>query len=187
MNQRLERLDGLAPVIRQPALELIQRCQRKLGRTLLVVSGWRSIHEQMLNYQKGRMFVRETGEWEIADKTLVVTNSKPGLSAHNVITLAGAPASMALDVIPLLPNGQAEWDVDLDFWDKLYEISWKVGLDPLGDVIGSYLAGDRGHFEEPAWKLKLDGLNLMLPASPTQRGEPGAGVASGESRLASRV
>lgn len=178
MTQHLERLDGLAPVIRMPALELIQRCQRKLGRTLLVVSGWRSSHEQMLNYQKGRMFVRETGEWEVADKTLVVTNSKPGLSAHNVITLAGAPASMALDVIPLLANGQAEWNVSLDFWDALYEIAWKVGLDPLGDIIGAFLKGDLGHFEEPAWKLKLDGLNLMLP---------GAGVTSGETRLASRV
>ncbi len=178
MTQHLERLDGLAPVIRMPALELIQRCQRKLGRTLLVVRGWSSVQEQMLHYQKGRVFVRETGEWEIADKALVVTNSKPGLSAHNVISLAGAPAAMALDVIPLLPNGQAEWDVDLDFWDALYEIAWRVGLDPLGDVIGSYLAGDRGHFEEPAWKLKIEALGMMLP---------GAGVASGESRLASRV
>ncbi len=179
MNQRLDRLDGLAPMLRQPALELIQRCQRKLGRTLLVVSGWRSVNEQMLNYQKGRVFIRETGEWEIADKTLVVTNSKPGLSAHNVITRAGAPAAMALDVIPLLPNGQPEWEVDPDFWDALYEkVAWKVGLDPLGDAIGSYLAGDWGHFEEPAWKLKLDGLNLLLPV---------AGVTSGESRMASRV
>lgn len=178
MTQHLERLDGLASVMRMPALELIQRCQRKLGRTLLVVSGWRSIHEQMLNYQKGRVFVRETGEWEVADKALVVTNSKPGLSAHNVITLAGVAASMALDVIPLLPNGQPEWDVDLDFWDHLYEIAWKVGLDPLGDTVGAFLDGDRGHFEEPAWRMKCDALNLMLP---------GAGLASGESRLASRV
>lgn len=178
MNQRLDRLDGLAPMLRQPALELIQRCQRKLGRTLLVVSGWRSVNEQMLNYQKGRIFVRETGEWEIADKTLVVTNSKPGLSAHNVITHAGAPAALALDVIPLLPNGQADWNVSLDFFDDLYEIAWKVGLDPLGDAIGAFLEGDRGHFEEPAWKLKIDALGMLLPVS---------GLASGESRLASRV
>jgi hypothetical protein len=165
MTQHLERLDGLAPVIRMPAMELIQRCQRKLGRTLLVVSGWRAVQEQMLNYQKGRMFVRETGEWEIADKALVVTNSKPGMSAHNVITLAGAAAAMALDVIPLLATGQPEWNPDLRFWDDLYEIAWKAGLDPLGDTVGAYLEGDRGHFEEPSWKLKLDGLNLMLPVA----------------------
>lgn len=165
MNQRLDRLNGLAPMLRTPALELIQRCQRKLGRTLLVVSGWRAVQEQMLNYQKGRVFIRETGEWEIADKALVVTNSKPGLSAHNVITLAGARASMALDVIPLLPDGQPEWDVEMPFWDKLFELAWKVGLDPLGDQIGEFLKGDLGHFQEPAWRLKLDGLNLMLPVA----------------------
>lgn len=173
MTQHLERLDGLAPVIRQPALELIQRCQRKLGRTLLVVSGWRSSHEQMLNYQKGRVLVRETGEWEVADKALVVTNSKPGLSAHNVITLAGAPAAMALDVIPIFPTGQPEWEPELRFWDDLYELAWKVGLDPLGDTVGAFLKGDLGHFEEPSWKLKLDGLNLMLPgAGPATRDLP---------------
>jgi hypothetical protein len=166
MTQHLERLDGLAPMLRQPALELIQRCQRKLGRTLMVVSGWRSVNEQMLNYQKGRVFVRETGEWEIADKALVVTHSKPGLSAHNVITRAGTPASMALNVIPLLPNGQPDWNVSLDFFDDLYEISWKVGLDPLSDTIGAFLKDELGYFEEPGWKLKIDGLGMLLPAGP---------------------
>lgn len=165
MNQHLERLDGLAPVIRQPALELIQRCQRKLGRTLLVVSGWRSMQEQTLHYQKGRVFVRETGEWEIADQSAMVTKSKPGLSAHNVITRTGERASLALDVIPLLANGQPDWNVDLQFWDALYELAWRVGLDPLGDAVGNYLPGDRGHFEEPGFRLKMDGLGLMLPGA----------------------
>lgn len=168
MNQRLDRLDGVAPMLRTPALELIQRCQRKLGRTLLVVSGWRSVQEQLLNYQKGRVFVRETGEWEVADQTAVVTNSRPGGSAHNVIVKRdGAPSAMGLDLIPLLSNGQPEWDVDLRFWDDLYELAWKVGLDPLGDTIGAYLKGDLGHFEEPAWRLKLEGLGLILPVTVT--------------------
>ena len=169
MEQHLERLDGLAQLIQQPALELIQRCQFKLGRTLLVVSGWRAVQEQMLNYQKGRAYIRETGEWEIIDKALVVTNSKPGTSAHNVITLKGGRAAMALDVIPLLPNGQPDWNVGMDFWDALYEIAWKVGLDPLGDVTGAYLKGDLGHFEEPAWKIKLAGLGCMLPVATATR------------------
>lgn len=169
MEQHLERLDGLSPLIRQPALELIQRCQTKLGRTLLVVSGWRSLQEQMLNYQKGRTLIRETGEWEVSDPSLIVTKSKPGSSAHNVITMNGDRAAMALDVIPLLPTGQPDWNVSGDFWDGLYEIAWKVGLDPLGDTIGAFLKGDLGHFEEPAWKLKLEGLGYILPASATPR------------------
>lgn len=163
MNQRLERLDGLAPVLHKPALRLIELCDQKLKRKLLVVSVWRSVQEQMLNYQKGRTFNRETSEWEITDAALVVTRAKPGATPHNAITRQGERASLALDVIPLLNNGEADWQVDENFWDHLYELSWKVGLDPLGDPIGGYLKGDKGHFEEPGWKLKLDGLGLILP------------------------
>jgi hypothetical protein len=163
MDQRLDRLDGLHGCIRQPAMLLIERCTLKLNRKLLIVQGWRSLQEQMLIYQKGRTLNRDTNEWEITGD--IVTKAKPGLSAHNVISKQGERASMALDVIPLLPDGTAEWNVDDNFWDKLYELAWKVGLDPLGDVIGSYLAGDKGHFEEPAWKLKLDGLGLIQPVT----------------------
>ena len=165
MNQHLERLDGLAPFLRTPAQRLVESCDTKLHRSLLVVSGWRSVAEQLLNYQKGRTWNPATSEWEITDKAKVVTRSIPGHSAHNVISKTGQPASMALDVIPLLEDGTPEWDVGIDFWDRLYELSWKVGLDPLGDPIGGYLPMDRGHFEECAWQLKLDGLGLMQPTA----------------------
>lgn len=162
-DQHLERLDGLHGCIRRPALLLIERCGIMLHRKLLVVQGWRSLQDQMLIYQKGRTLNRETNEWEITGD--IVTRAKPGLSAHNVITRRGERASMALDVIPLTADGKADWEVDDDFWDKLYELSWKVGLDPLGDPIGSYLAGDKGHLEEPAWRIKLDGLDLIQPVT----------------------
>jgi hypothetical protein len=130
----------------------------------MVVNGYRSLDEQALIYQKGRTLNRTTGIWEITDAAQVVTRAKPGTSAHNIVRVTtGAPASMALDVIPLNEDGTPDWDVGPDFWDDLYEISWKVGLDPLGDPIGSYLAGDNGHFEEPCWKLKIDALGLMFP------------------------
>jgi hypothetical protein len=163
MDQHLDRIDGLAKFLQSPALQLIDSCVVKLHRKLLVVHGWRSLAEQALLYQKGRSLNRATGVWEITDAAQLVTRAKPGTSAHNVITASGVPASMAIDVIPLNPDGTIDWNVEDDFWDDLYEISWKVGLDPLGDPIGSYLAGDKGHFEEPAWRLKLHGLNLTLP------------------------
>lgn len=166
MNQHLERLDGLASFLRAPALTLIERCEAKLKRTLLVVSGWRSMQEQLLNYQKGRTFNREAGVWDVTDQVAVVTKALPGTSPHNVISKQGEAASMALDVIPLLDTGAPDWAVGERFWESLYELAWKVGLDPLGDPVGSYLAGDLGHFEEPGYKLKLDGLGLLLP-SPT--------------------
>lgn len=163
VNQRLYRIDECHPVIQAPVMKLVELCDAKLKRKLLITHGFRSMQEQMLIYQKGRVFNRESQIWEVADRSLVVSNSKPGLSAHNVVTKAGKPASMAVDVIPLRDDGGAEWDVDLGFWDDLYELAWKVGLDPMGDVIGAYLAGDRGHFEEPAWKLKLDALGCVQP------------------------
>lgn len=164
MNQRLERIDFLHPIIQRPAHELIKRCHAELGRLLLVVSGFRSIDEQMLNYQKGRTLNRTTGIWEVTDAAQVVTRAKPGTSAHNIVRVTtGSPASMALDVIPLKDDGTPDWDTDEDFWDQLYIIAWKVGLDPLGDPIGSYLAGDMGHLEEPAFRLKMEALGVMFP------------------------
>lgn len=178
MNQRLDRLNGLHPMLRDPALMLVERCQLKLKRALFIVHGWRSMAEQMAIYAKGRTYNRETQEWEMADAALIVTKARPGTSAHNVITQAGQPASMALDVVPFADDGSLDWQVDLGFWDDLYEIAWKVGLDPEGDQIGSYLAGDRGHFGEPGWKLKIEGLGLLLPAID---------LATGDSRVASRA
>lgn len=164
MNQQhLERIDFLAPIIQRPALELIAQCQSKLGRRLLVVRGWSSTDEQDLLYQKGRTLNRNTGIWEITEADKVVTRAKPGTSAHNIVRVDGSPASLALDVIPFSDDGAPDWDAEPRFWDSLYEIAWKVGLDPLGDPIGSYLAGDMGHLEEPAWKLKIEALGLMFP------------------------
>lgn len=170
MNQRLERLDSLAPFLREPARELLARCEQKLKRRLLVVWGWRSLPEQQRIYQEGRTFDRESGVWIVTDPAAVKTKSRPGGSAHNVITQNGSPAACGLDVIPFDAQGRPDWDVELRFWDDLYEIAWKVGLDPLGDPTGAYLKGDLGHFEEPAWKLKLDGLGLLLPVDPVTTG-----------------
>ena len=165
MNQHLDRLEGLAPFLQYPAMQMIVLCEQKFHRTLMVVSGWRSMQEQLLNFQKGRTFNRDTGEWDVTDLALVVTRAKPGATPHNVIAKTGERASLALDVIPLLDTGDADWNVGEQFWDGLYELAWKVGLDPLGDPIGGYLKMDKGHFEEPGWKLKMNGLGLLLPVS----------------------
>lgn len=168
MNQHLERIDTCAALIREPVRELLSLCESKLHSILLVVYGWRSVAEQALLYQKGRAVNRETGEWEIVDTSLVVTKAKPGATAHNVITRDGQPASMAVDLIPLLADGTANWESGEAFWDDLYRLAWQVGLDPLGDPVGAYLKYDKGHFEEPGWKLKLAGLNLMQPVDSVQ-------------------
>lgn len=164
MNQHLDRLDQLAPMLRVPARTFIDRAQAQLKVILLVVHTWRSVAQQLNIYQQGRTYNRETGEWEVSDPQMIKTKAKPGQSPHNLVMPDGTPASLALDVIPLDAQGAPIWDTDDDLWDDLYEIAWKCGLDPLGDPIGSYYAADKGHFEEPAYKMKFEGLGLVMPS-----------------------
>lgn len=164
MNQHLERLNGLAGFLQPVCLELITRCERDLTRTLLVVRGWSSYTEQLAKYQQGRTFDRAAGVWVETEPGLIVTRAAPGLSAHNVVQQGTmAKAAVGVDLIPLLPNGEPDWNVGLAFWEALYPLAWRCGLDPLGDKIGAYLKGDLGHFEEPNWKMKLQGLGLVQP------------------------
>lgn len=163
MNQHLERLDTLAPMLREPARALLAAVDKKLMRTLLVVYSFRSMDEQALLYQKGRTLNRESGLWEVSDAGLVVTQALPGTSAHNVVAADGSPASMALDVIPVHLDGTPDWNVGDTFWTLLYAMAWRYGFDPLGDPLGAYLKGDKGHLEEPNWKGKLSGLGLVRP------------------------
>lgn len=166
MNLHHERLDGVSPVIRGAVMRLCDLSELNLKRPLLIVHGWRSMAQQHAIYEQGRAINRETGEWEIVDAKAVVTKAKPGTSAHNVITKReGQPAALGVDVIPLAPTGQPDWNVADHFWSALYLLAWECGLDPLGDRIGAYLSGDKGHFEEPGWRLKLPGLGLILPVS----------------------
>jgi hypothetical protein len=168
VNQRLDRLDHLAPFLREPALAYIQTVQEKCAIALAVVFTWRSVQEQSAIYQKGRTYDPGQGIWVVTDETAVVTNAKPGLSAHNVVDLTGKPAAMGMDVMPLKADGTLDWVAAPAFWAPLYELAWRYGFDPLGDSIGAYLPGDWGHLEEPAWRRKLSGLGLVQPVSPTQ-------------------
>lgn len=164
MNQHTERLNGLAWFLQPVVLELMTRCARDLKRPLMVVRGWSSYAEQLQKYSQGRTLDREANEWVETEPALIVTRAKPGLSAHNVVVQGTmAKAAVGVDLIPLLPTGEPDWTVPMSFWEALYPIAWKCGLDPLGDQIGAYLKGDLGHFEEPGWKLKLQGLGLMQP------------------------
>ena len=163
MNQHLDRLNFLAPMLYAPALRFIQLAQGK-GITLTVVFTWRSVQEQSLIYQKGRTFDRAQGIWTVSNAAQVVTNAKPGVSAHNVVTRDGKPAAMALDVMPM-KDGQIDWVTGFAFWQPLYALAWKCGLDPLGDQQGAFLAGDWGHLEEPCWRYKLDALQYVQPTT----------------------
>lgn len=164
--QHLERVELLAPFLREPMLWLIAQTQARHHLNMCVVFTWRSVQEQALIYQKGRELDRTEGIWKVTDRRLVVTNAEPGRSPHNVVTADGKPASVAADLAPITASGEIWYPETEAWWQPIYQLAWKAGLDPLGDTIGAYLPGDWGHFEEPGWKMKLGALGLVRPVSP---------------------
>lgn len=162
MNLHLEKLNQAAPT----CLLLFQTFHAKamsLGIPLLVVRCWSSLIDQEAKYQQGRTYFPEKKEWVETDPSKIITRAKPGRSAHNVVTKAGKPAGVAVDVIPVDVRGNPIWDTPMSTWQTLYDIAWSIGLDPLGDKKGRYLKGDLGHFELPNFEEKLNDLGLKQP------------------------
>lgn len=161
MSQHLERLQYLAPTLQDAALAFLQAAKRDLALTLCVVFTYRSALEQMRLYRQGRAY--QNGIWVTVGET--VTNASGGTSPHNVVRSGdGAPASVAMDLVPMDVTGALLWSTPQAVWQSLWTLAWKYGFDPLGDKVGAYLDYDKGHFEEPGWKYKLSGLGLALPA-----------------------
>jgi peptidoglycan L-alanyl-D-glutamate endopeptidase CwlK len=157
----MERLSGASQVLHERCIDFLQRCAAA-NFWLLIVRVWSSPDAQRELYLKGREYDRAEGVWKIIDESKVVTKAKPGLSAHNVVTLSDKPASVAIDVVPLV-GALPDWKAPRETWLKLYAISDLVGLDAYGDPKGAYLPWDKGHFELPNWKANLSGWGLKLP------------------------
>lgn len=182
MTLHHDRIQTLAPILR-PKVEAFLERTAKAGYRILVVRAWENTEAQWLKYQQGREFDRATGEWEVTDGFKVVTNARPDQSGHTLIDADGRPASMAIDIIPVDHDGRPLWGLpgetaaQLDArwqkatgrsmetaWGHLYQIGGKCGLDAYGDAWGAVLAWDRGHLEEPAYKLILQALGLTWPS-----------------------
>lgn len=90
------RLEDLHPQLEAIASQLVHEW-KQLGLDVLITCTYRSDQEQADLYAQGR------------DKPgRVVTNARPGRSAHN-FTLHGKPAALALDIVPVV-NGKPLWD-----------------------------------------------------------------------------
>ena len=184
-----ERLDGCHPLVRTKGHAAIAAAAAS-GHRLFLVRSWSSYAEQMGIYQIGRTQNPAPAAWEETGR--VRTKAKPGLSAHNVLTAANMPSAMAFDLIPIDQDGRPLWIPagpdgapmeteeqnelrwlrtygrrSVQIWEELYRTFARFGLDALGDTWGAFLAWDKGHFEEPGWKLALGPLGLTLPG-----GEP---------------
>jgi len=124
----------LHPIVRLKADVFKELC-KKDGIEVLIYFTYRSVNEQNKLYQIGRRGVE--GE-------RIVTKAKGGESAHNY--------RAAFDCVPL-KDGQPWWDAPDRIWKTMGGAAEKVGLDWMGDQWGEYLPWDKGHFQEPGWKI----------------------------------
>jgi peptidoglycan LD-endopeptidase CwlK len=92
---------------------------KKKGIDYIITCTYRSNEEQAKLYAKGR-----------SDFGRIVTNARPGESAHNV-TRNGMPAACAFD-IAVFENGKLNWSANDPDWKAAGEIGLIVGLDWAG-------------------------------------------------------
>lgn len=189
MELHHDRLHSCHALVQAKAWRFLEMASASGGHTLLVVRAWSGWAEQMAIYQVGRTVNATTGVWE--ETGAVRTKAKPGTSAHNVMvmTVAPVPAALAFDIIPLDRAGRPLWQVVDEtaeqnevrwrmtygrgaqlVWNELYKLMAQCGLDAYGDTWGAFLAWDKGHCEEPAWKLALEPLGLTLPTLEVGKG-----------------
>ena len=98
-------LKDLHPDMRPLVDDFIASCA-KAHIELLVTCTWRSPQEQAALYAQGRTTLGK-----------IVTRAKPGQSMHN-FTLKGRPASLAVDVVPMV-NGKPVWSSSDPLWRDL--------------------------------------------------------------------
>ena len=112
-------LNDLHPAMQPLAAEFLNNC-KAAGIDLLVTCTWRSGAEQDALYAQGR-----------TTPGAIVTRAKAGQSKHNH-TLAGRPASLALDVVPLR-LGKPVWAASDAIWQDVGRIGKACGLEWAGE------------------------------------------------------
>lgn len=155
---RLVRINPqLANRIRLMASEL-----RSQGITIMAVSGLRTFAEQNALYAQGR-----------TTPGSIVTNARGGQSLHNY--------GLAVDVVPVGANGQPDWNVGSDVWQRIGAAGKNQGIEWGGDWT-SFV--DRPHFQMTAGKsvstllgeYNSNGGNLPAIWNDVNRSYPNVGT-----------
>ena len=133
-------LNALHPWVRAKAERFVYKC-RAGGQPVLIYETYRSPEDQTKKYLEG------------------ASEAKAGESPHQY--------GLAFDCVPYIVvggavtvNGDVWWDAPENVWEFLYAMGASCGLDPLGDKYGEYLPWDKGHMQEPGWRIVKD---LIVP------------------------
>lgn len=138
------KLDTVEPTFRAKIVELLAAVETATKRKWGVSDGRRTMAEQRTIYAQGR-----------TSPGKVVSNAKPGQSAHNF--------GLAVDCWPLDSKGGFDWGASDANFRTLADIAVKMGL-----VAGYYFKSihDAPHIEDPLWRTEQkkwqDGI-LQIP------------------------
>lgn len=158
------RLIGLHSLVRYMAIRLVAE-SFEAGVPIIITQGFRGIEYQNQLFSQGRKLVN--GEWQVVDKSKIVTNAKGGRSFHNY--------GLAVDFALLLPNGAtASWDTRRDGdsdghkdWYEVADIGKRIFQSPHGEWGGDWdRFCDLPHFQY-SFGLTIDQLQHGMKAKMT--------------------
>lgn len=158
------RLVGLHPLLRYMAARLVTE-SFIAGVPIIITQGYRSIEYQNQLFSQGRKLVG--GEWQVVDKSKIVTKAKGGRSFHNY--------GLAVDFALLLPDGRtASWDTRRDGdsdghkdWFEVADIGKRIFQPPHGEWGGDWdRFCDMPHFQY-SFGITIDQLEHGMKAKMT--------------------
>jgi hypothetical protein len=126
----MSRIETLQSDFQPIVKELLTRTEATTGRKWAVSDALRTMAQQREIYAQGRT---KPGR--------VVSNAKPGQSAHNF--------GYAVDLWPLKANGDFDWCAKVDLFKKMGAIATELGLTWGGTFRTLF---DAPHVENPKWK-----------------------------------
>ena len=126
----MSRIDTLEPDFRPLVEELIKRTEAATNRQWAISDARRTMAQQRTIYAQGRTAPGK-----------VVSNAKPGQSAHNF--------GYAVDVWPLKADNDFDWGAARSLFEKMGAIAEELGL-TWGGHFKSIL--DLPHVEMAKWK-----------------------------------
>jgi hypothetical protein len=143
----------------QPKVHEFVKRTDAAGLPVLITRTFTSGYTQGLLYKVGReeltnaeiRHLTNEGVWA-GRQDRIVTNAKEHFKTPHGLGLA-------FDCVPYkVQLGQRKlwWKAPDSVWVKLYDIGEDCGLDALGDEWGEYVKWDKGHFQEPGWKIYAD-------------------------------
>lgn len=127
----MPRIDTLEPDFKEKVAALLTKLPELTGRKWVVTSGRRTMAEQQGLFDQGRSLPGK-----------IVTNARPGSSAHNF--------GLAADLAPLKAGGgDIDWNAPRHVWQVMADTAQEMGL-----VAGYYFHSivDMPHVESGTWK-----------------------------------